>query len=96
MTITVILPLAALTFLIRGGGALAGRLPPSLVARTANLAPALLAALVVTGLVPRSGPPDGAVTAGAAVAAGLTAVRAPFVVSVVGAAAVAATVRLLA
>ena len=88
--------LAAITWTLKGAGVLAGRLPRSIERRTAGLAPALLAALVVTEVAGRDGIPEpDAMTIGVAVALLLAAVRAPAVVSVVAGAATAALLRAL-
>jgi uncharacterized membrane protein len=85
--------LALGTFVLRGAGPVLPRLPGALTERTTGLAPALLAALVMTQLVSgglRLDRRDAAV----AVAAGLAALRAPLLVCVIAGAAVAALLRL--
>jgi branched-subunit amino acid transport protein len=90
-----ILVLAALTFLFKGAGALVRHVPPPVARRLGGLAPALLAALVVTELTGDEGLPRlDAKAAGVAVAAVLAWRRAPFAVCVVAGAAVAACLRL--
>jgi hypothetical protein len=92
-----VLVLGAITVLIKGAGALLPHPPDHLARRLAGLAPALLAALVWVELAGDDGVPDlDAKTAGVAAALVLFVARAPFAVSVVGGAAVAAAVRAFA
>ena len=92
-----VLALGAITVLIKGAGALLPHPPEHLARRLGGLAPALLAALVWVELAGDDGVPDlDAKTAGVAAAVVLFVVRAPFAVCVVGGAAVAAALRLLA
>ena len=86
--------LAAITFLIKGAGALLPDLPEGLTRRLAGLAPALLAALVYVELAGGESTPQlGAKAAGVAAAVVLAALRAPFAVCVIAGAAVAAALR---
>ena len=92
-----VLVLGAITVLIKGAGALLPHPPDHLARRLAGLAPALLGALVWVELAGDDGVPGlDAKTAGVATALVLFLVRAPFAVCVVGGAAVAAVIRLLA
>ncbi|HUP85319.1 MAG TPA: AzlD domain-containing protein [Acidimicrobiales bacterium] len=93
--VAAVFALGVITVLIKGAGSLLPEPPTRVARRLAGLAPALLAALVWVELAG----PDGvtrfdAKTAGVAAAALLFAVRAPFAVAVVGAAAVAALLRI--
>lgn len=89
-----ILVLAAVTFALKGAGSLVGSIPPAIERRLGGLAPALLAALVVTELTDDRGVPQlGAKAAGVAVAVLLAWRKAPFAVCVVAGAAVAAGLR---
>jgi hypothetical protein len=93
MLVTVVV-LAAITFLLKGAGALLPALPEGLTRRLAGLAPALLAALVYVELAGGGATPQlGAKAAGVAAAIGLAAMRAPFAVCVIAGAAVAAALR---
>ncbi|HEX2850304.1 MAG TPA: AzlD domain-containing protein [Acidimicrobiales bacterium] len=90
-----IVVLAAATILIKGAGSLLPEIPDAVAARLGGLAPALLAALVITELTGADGIPRlDAKAAGVGVAVVLAAVRAPFAVCVVAGAAVAAVLRL--
>jgi hypothetical protein len=92
-----VLVLGAITVLLKGAGALLPHPPEHLARRLAGLAPALLAALVWVELAGDDGVPNlDAKTAGVAAALVLFVLRAPFAVCVVGGAAVAAAIRLLA
>jgi branched-subunit amino acid transport protein len=92
--IATVVVLAALTAVLRGAGALLPSIPDELARRLGGLAPALLAALVVTELTGASGMPAlDAKAAGVAVAVLLAWRRAPFAVCVIGGAAVAALLR---
>ncbi len=86
--------LALATFALRGTGPVLPRIPESLTQRTTGLAPALLAALVMTQLVTGGWHLD-VKAAAVAVAAGLAALRAPLLAFVIAGAAVAAGLRLL-
>lgn len=86
--------LALATFVLRGTGPVLPRVPDGLTQRTTGLAPALLAALVMTQLV-GGGLRLDVRAAAVAVAAGLAALRAPLLVCVIAGAAVAAGLRLL-
>ena len=89
-----IVVLALVTFLFKGAGALVRSIPAPVERRLGGLAPALLAALVVTELTDGNGVPTlDAKAAGVAVALVLAWRRAPFVVCVVAGAAVAAGLR---
>lgn len=94
MTALLIGGLAAATFVLRGTGPVLPRIPDVLVQRTTGLAPALLAALVMTQLV-GGGLRLDVKGAAVAVAAVLAALRAPLLASVIAGAAVAALLRLL-
>lgn len=88
--------LAMLTMVIKGAGALVGEIPPSIASRLSALAPALLAALVVTEIANDDGVPQiDEKTIGVAVAVVLAWRRAPFAVCVIAAAVVAAGLRAL-
>jgi hypothetical protein len=92
-----VLALGAVTVLLMGAGALLPHPPEHLSKRLTGLAPALLAALVWVELAGDDGVPNlDAKTAGVAAALVLFVLRAPFAVCVVGGAAVAAAIRLLA
>lgn len=94
MTAVLIGGLALGTFVLRGAGPVLPRIPRAITERTTGLAPALLAALVMTQLVSgglRLDRRDAAV----AVAAGLAALRVPLLACVVAGAAVAAVLRLI-
>ncbi len=96
VTLAVVGALALITFAFRALGPALPRVPDALSRRTTGLAPALLAALVVTQVVSGSGVPVlDAKAAGVAAALVLAALRAPVGLSVVGGAAVAALVRVL-
>ncbi len=86
--------LALATFALRGTGPVLPRIPEALTQRTTGLAPALLAALVMTQLVTGGWHLD-VKAAAVAVAAMLAALRAPLLASVIAGAAVAAGLRLL-
>ena len=90
----VLLALAALTFLLRGLGPFMTTVPASLAARTAGLAPALLAGLVAIELTDARGifRPDARLVAGL-IAAGCAALRAPVLACVVAGALAAALLR---
>jgi branched chain amino acid efflux pump len=94
MTALLIGGLAVATFALRGTGPVLPRIPASLTERTAGLAPALLAALVMTQLV-GGGLRLDVRAAAVAVAAVLAAVRTPLLACVVAGAAVAAGLRLV-
>jgi uncharacterized membrane protein len=86
--------LALATFALRGTGPVLPRIPQALTQRTTGLAPALLAALVMTQLVTGGWHLD-VKAAAVAVATALAALRAPLLASVIAGAAVAAGLRLL-
>ncbi|MBW3668775.1 MAG: AzlD domain-containing protein [Actinobacteria bacterium] len=91
MTLAVVATLAVVTIAFRAGGS---ALPASLTRRTAGLAPALLAALVMTEVTSEAGVPElDAKTAGVVAALVAAALRAPLAVTVGIGAAVAAVVR---
>jgi branched-subunit amino acid transport protein len=94
MTWLLIGGLALATFALRGTGPVLPRIPPALIQRTTGLAPALLAALVMTQLVTGGWHLD-VKAAAVAVATALAALRAPLLASVIAGAAVAAGLRLL-
>jgi branched-subunit amino acid transport protein len=86
--------LAAITFLLKGAGALLPELPEALTRRLGGLAPALLAALVYVELAGGSSLPRlDAKAAGVGAAVVLAALRAPFAVCVIAGAGVAAALR---
>jgi len=91
-----VLGLAAVTAVCKGIGPLLPDVPEAVARRTAGLAPALLAALVVTELAGADGVPRvDAKLAGVAAAVLLSWRRAPFAVCVVAGAVVAALLRAL-
>lgn len=94
MTAVLIGGLALATFVLRGTGPVLPHIPKALTERTTGLAPALLAALVMTQLVSGGFRLDVRIPA-VAIAAGLAALRAPLLVSVIAGAAVAALLRLV-
>jgi uncharacterized membrane protein len=94
MTWLLIGGLALATFGLRGTGPVLPRIPQALTQRTTGLAPALLAALVMTQLVTGGWHLDVKAPA-VAVATGLAALRVPLLASVIAGAAVAAGLRLL-
>lgn len=95
-SLTVVVCLAAITFVWKGAGSLLHRVPEGVATRLGGLAPALLAGLVLTQVVDRQGVPHAdARAAGVVVAVGLAAARAPLAVTVIGGAAVTAGLRLL-
>jgi branched-subunit amino acid transport protein len=86
--------LAVATILLKGAGSLLNHIPDSVAARLGGLAPALLAALVVTELTDGGGLPEMDEKAAGVAAAVLLAWRkAPFAVCVIAGAAVAALLR---
>jgi branched-subunit amino acid transport protein len=96
MNAVLVAGLAAATILLKGLAPGLREVPPALVRRTAGLAPALLAALVITQLASTTQhgfTPDIRLAA-VAVAAMLASVRAPLLVCVIAGAAVAALWRL--
>lgn len=79
---------------MRAAGPLLPNIPPTVTARTAGLAPALLAALVAIQLTGLNGLIHLDVKLPAVLAAvGLAALRLPFIVCVIGGALVAALLR---
>jgi hypothetical protein len=94
LVLTMVLALAVLTFGLRGLGPFMTTIPPSLAARTAGLAPALLAGLVAIELTDSRGlfHPDARLVA-VVIAAGLAALRAPVLVCVAAGALAAALIR---
>jgi branched-subunit amino acid transport protein len=91
-----IVALAVVTFVFKGVGALVPSIPALVERRLGGLAPALLAALVVTELTDDRGVPHlDAKAAGVAAAVVLAWRRAPFAVCVVAGAAVAAGLRVV-
>ena len=88
--------LAAATIAIKAAGTVLPPAPPVIARRLRGLAPALLAALVVTELRGASGwPAFDAKAAGVAVAIVLATLRAPLGVTVVAGATTAAALRAL-
>jgi branched-subunit amino acid transport protein len=95
-SLAAVLGLTAVTMLCKGLGALMPRIPDEVGRRIAGLAPALLAALIVTELTGPDGLPHvDAKLAGVAVATVLAVRRANLAVCVVAGAAVAALLRAL-
>jgi hypothetical protein len=91
---TVLLVLTLLTVALKGAAAVVPRIPAVLARRTAGLAPALLAGLVVTQLTSKSGWLHAdAKLAGVAAATALAALRAPLAICVIAGAVVAAVLR---
>jgi len=94
LALALILGLAGLTFAMKATGALLPNIPAAVTARTAGLAPALLAALVAIELTGPNGVIQFDVKIPAViVAAGLAALRVPFIVCVFAGAFVAALLR---
>jgi len=91
-----VLGLAGLSFVMRATGPVLGNIPAAVTARTAGLAPALLAALVAVELTGSNGVIHLDVKVPAVVVAGgLAALRVPFILCVVAGALVAALLRAL-
>jgi branched-subunit amino acid transport protein len=96
VTPLVLAGLAVGTWAVKGAGALVPDLPEGLQSRLQGIAPALLAALVLSQLVGHGGLPHlDARLVGVAVAIILAAVRMPVLVVVIAAAAVTAGLRRL-
>ena len=96
LALGLVLGLAGLTFAMRATGPLLPNIPTAITARTAGLAPALLAALVAIELTGPNGVVHLDVKIPAViVAGGLAALRVPFIVCVVAGALVAALLRAL-
>ena len=96
LALGLVLGLAGLTFAMRATGPLLPNIPAAITARTAGLAPALLAALVAIELTGPNGVVHVDVKIPAViVAGGLAALRVPFIVCVVAGALVAALLRAL-
>ena len=94
MTPLVLAGLAVGTWALKGAGAVLPELPAGLQSRLQGIAPALLAALVLSQLVGHGGLPHlDARLAGVAFAVVLAAIRMPVLVVVIGAAAVTAALR---
>jgi branched-subunit amino acid transport protein len=94
LALALVLGLAGLSFVMRATGALLPNLPAAITERTSGLAPALLAALVAIQLTGSNGVIHLDVKVPAVlVAAGLAALRAPFIVCVIAGALVAAVLR---
>ena len=92
----VVLGLAAVTMMLKGAASLLPRIPDTVAARLVGLAPALLAALVMTELTDPSGLPRlDEKAAGVAAAVVLAWRRAPFAICVAAGAATAALLRAL-
>ena len=94
LALALVLGLAGLSFVFRGAGPLLSTVPAAITERTAGLAPALLAALVVIQLTGRNGilQLDVKVVA-VLVAAVLSALRVPLLVCVIAGAILAALLR---
>jgi branched-subunit amino acid transport protein len=96
LALGLVLGLAGLTVAMRATGPLLPNIPAAITARTAGLAPALLAALVAIELTGSNGVIHLDVKIPAViVAGGLAALRVPFIVCVVAGAFVAALLRAL-
>jgi len=94
LALALILGLAGLTFAMKATGPLLPNIPAAITARTAGLAPALLAALVAIELTGPNGVIHLDVKIPAViVAGGLAALRVPFIVCVIAGALVAALLR---
>jgi branched-subunit amino acid transport protein len=94
LALALVLGLASLSYLMRAAGAFLPNLPAAVTQRTGGLAPALLAALVAIQLTGPNGLVHLDVKVPAVLlAAGLAALRAPFIVCVVAGALVAALLR---
>jgi len=94
LALALVLGLAGLSYGMRATGAFLPNLPAAITARTAGLAPALLAALVAIQLTGPNGVIHLDVKVPAVlVAAVLAAFRAPFIVCVIAGAVVAALLR---
>jgi branched-subunit amino acid transport protein len=94
--VAVIILLGLASFAMRAAGAALPTLPPAVSSRLAGIAPALLAALVVTGLTTDRGVVTlDARFAGVALGAALAVLRVPFAACMVCAAAVTALLRAL-
>jgi len=94
LALALVLGLAGLSFVMRATGALLPNLPTAITQRTSGLAPALLAALVAIQLTGSNGVVHLDVKVPAVLlAAGLAALRAPFIVCVIAGALVAGILR---
>ena len=94
LALALVLGLAGLSFVMRATGALLPNLPTAITQRTSGLAPALLAALVAIQLTGSNGVVHLDVKVPAVLlAAGLAALRAPFIVCVIAGALVAGVLR---
>jgi branched-subunit amino acid transport protein len=94
LALALIVGLASLSFAMKATGPLLPNIPAAITARTAGLAPALLAALVAIELTGQNGLIHLDVKIPAViVAGGLAALRVPFIVCVVAGAFVAALLR---
>lgn len=96
LALALVLGLAGLSFVFRATGPLLTSVPTLIVERTTGLAPALLAALVTIQLTGRNGVLHLDVKVAAVlVAAILSAVRVPLLISVMAGAIVAALLRVV-
>jgi len=96
LALALVLGLASLSFIMRATGPFLPTLPSAVTERTSGLAPALLAALVAIQLTGPNGVVHLYVKVPAVlVAAGLAALRAPFIVCVIAGALVAGLLRAL-
>jgi hypothetical protein len=94
LALALVLGLAGLSFVVRATGTLLPNLPTAITQRTSGLAPALLAALVAIQLTGSNGLIHLDVKVPAVLlAAGLAALRAPFIVCVIAGALVAGVLR---
>jgi len=95
-SLAALIGLTAVTMALKGLGPLLPRIPDAVARRLPGLAPALLAALVVTEVTGKNGWPHvDAKLAGVAVALLLAWRRAPLAVTVIAGAATAAVLRAL-
>jgi hypothetical protein len=97
VTLVLVLAVAGATWGLRGAGSLVPAMPDQITVRIGGLAPALMAAFVVTQLTGRNGLPSIDARMGAVLVAAILAWRrAPFAICVVAGAATAAVLRLVA
>jgi hypothetical protein len=96
-TLVAVIGLSAVTMMVKAAGSLAPRIPDAIAKRSAGLAPALLAGLIVSDVAGADGLPDvDAKLAVVAVALLLAGRRLPLAVTVIAGAATAAALRALA
>lgn len=95
-TLVAVIGLSAVTMLSKAAGSLLPRIPDVIARRSAGLAPALLAGLIVSEVAGADGvPPVDAKLAGVAVALVLAWRRVPLGITVIAGAATATAVRAL-